>query len=53
MLLDFADKIELPDSPLDTIIDQLGGPNAVAEMTGRKGFIGRFHPKDKPRYHSR
>ncbi|XP_033119248.1 protein FORGETTER 1-like isoform X2 [Anneissia japonica] len=37
LLLSFADKIGLPTSSLDEIIDKLGGPGKVAEMTGRKG----------------
>ena len=53
MLLEFAKKITLPNSPLDEIIDQLGGPSNVAEMTGRKGRIVRHSPKDVPTYETR
>lgn len=39
--LDSIRSFELPNNPLDDIIDQLGGPDAVAEITGRRGFLVR------------
>lgn len=53
MLLGFAKQISLPDSPLDEIIDKLGGPSCVSEMTGRKGRIVRHRPTDTPKYEQR
>eukprot|EP00057_Strongylocentrotus_purpuratus_P009593 XP_011664067.1 PREDICTED: protein strawberry notch homolog 1 isoform X3 [Strongylocentrotus purpuratus] len=44
LLLGFVKKIDMPNSPLDDIIDQLGGPSCVAEMTGRKGRVVRVDP---------
>ncbi|XP_029633048.1 protein strawberry notch homolog 1 isoform X1 [Octopus sinensis] len=53
MLLKYASEIELPDSPLDSIIDLLGGPEAVAEMTGRRGRVVRSNDTGCPRYELR
>ncbi|KAF3448819.1 hypothetical protein FNV43_RR09532 [Rhamnella rubrinervis] len=39
--LDLIRSMDLPNNPLDDIIDQLGGPDKVAEMTGRRGMLVR------------
>ncbi|XP_063074497.1 protein strawberry notch homolog 2-like isoform X2 [Engraulis encrasicolus] len=43
---------ELPLNTLDALIDRFGGPENVAEMTGRKGRVVR-HPDGTVRYESR
>lgn len=45
MLLDEARALPMPPSPLDDLIDRLGGPACVAEMTGRKGRMIRHGDK--------
>jgi hypothetical protein len=34
--LDTVDNLELPANPLDRLLNELGGPDEVAELTGRK-----------------
>jgi len=34
-------QLQMPDNPLDKIIHELGGPDHVAELTGRKGRLVR------------
>ncbi|XP_033638096.1 protein FORGETTER 1-like [Asterias rubens] len=53
MLLDFTKKMPLPNSPLDDIIDQLGGVSVVAEMTGRRGRMIRDGPNTTARFEPR
>ncbi|XP_043701868.1 protein FORGETTER 1 isoform X2 [Telopea speciosissima] len=40
-ILEIIRSLGLPNNPLDDIIDQLGGPDNVAEMTGRRGMLVR------------
>ncbi|GIL61313.1 hypothetical protein Vafri_15702 [Volvox africanus] len=53
-LLAAIDSLQLPANFLDEIIDYLGGPGKVAEMTGRKGRVVRVassgsQPGSRPR----
>ena len=46
-LADAISQISLPPSPLDDLIDRLGGVENVSEMTGRTGRITRVDPNRK------
>ncbi|CAD7704336.1 unnamed protein product [Ostreobium quekettii] len=55
-VLENVERIDLPVNPLDELIDQLGGPTKVAEMTGRKCRLTRNKEgerKGKVTYQSR
>ena len=41
LLMDQLEELPVPPSPLDALIDALGGPLQVAEMTGRRGRLVR------------
>ncbi|XP_068654787.1 protein FORGETTER 1-like isoform X2 [Aristolochia californica] len=40
-IMEIIRSLDLPNNPLDDLIDQLGGPDNVAEMTGRRGMLVR------------
>lgn len=40
-IIEIIRSLDLPNNPLDDIIDQLGGPENVAEITGRRGMLVR------------
>ncbi|XP_022717610.1 protein FORGETTER 1 isoform X1 [Durio zibethinus] len=52
-ILDIIRSLDLPNNPLDDIIDQLGGPDNVAEMTGRRGMLVRASGGKGVTYQSR
>jgi len=43
-LMERAIKLGLPATALDDLIDQLGGPDHVAEMTARLPLLGTLVP---------
>ncbi|XP_028799657.1 protein FORGETTER 1 isoform X2 [Neltuma alba] len=40
-IIEIIRSLDLPNNPLDDITDQLGGPDKVAEITGRRGMLVR------------
>lgn len=40
-VLEIIRSLDLPNNPLDDVVDQLGGPDNVAEITGRRGMLVR------------
>ena len=52
-LLDTLESLDLPSNPIDEIIDSLGGPDQVAEMTGRSGRLVNDKNTNKTSYVSR
>ena len=58
MRADILEKVErlgnkLPPNTLDQLIDELGGPERVSEMTGRKGRVVQDDVSGEVRYESR
>ena len=52
-LLETLESLDLPSNPIDEIIDSLGGPDQVAEMTGRSGRLVNDKNTNKTSYVSR
>ena len=54
-ILDKVNKLgaKLPANTLDQLIDELGGPTNVSEMTGRKGRVVQDDKSGEVRYESR
>lgn len=51
-ILRVLEELPTPPSPLDALVDALGGPAGVAEMTGRSGRVVRG-PSGKFKYEAR
>ncbi|GMH45404.1 hypothetical protein BSKO_13361 [Bryopsis sp. KO-2023] len=52
-VLKIINKATLPSNPLDLLVDQLGGPDKVAEMTGRRGRFVRLDDEGRVRWEAR
>ncbi|EPS61977.1 hypothetical protein M569_12816, partial [Genlisea aurea] len=52
-ILNLIKSLDLPNNPLDDIIDQLGGPDKVSEITGRRGMLVRSAGGKGVVYHTR
>ncbi|XP_017244073.1 protein FORGETTER 1 [Daucus carota subsp. sativus] len=52
-ILDAVRSLDLPLNPLDDILDQLGGPDKVAEITGRRHRLIRERDGNGVRYQPR